>query len=187
MQEDIDLIIETTQEGMQEAIEQLLREFNRIRSGRAHPSLVSDIRVDYYGASTPVNQVANIKNEDARTLVIAPWEKHMLAVIEQGIFQANIGLTPQNDGKIIRLVLPPLTEESRRNLVKQANKLTEQAKVRVRSARREAMEEVKKLVKEGYSEDAAKRTEETIQKITDTHVAKITKHMESKEKEIMKI
>ncbi|MCH2044496.1 MAG: ribosome recycling factor [Saprospiraceae bacterium] len=187
MQEEIDLIIETSEEGMQSSVERLVRELNKIRSGKVSPSLVSDIRVDYYGAATPMNQVANIKAEDGRTLVIAPWEKHMLAVIEQGIFQANIGVTPQNDGKVIRLVIPPLTEERRRNLVKQSGKVIEQAKVSIRSSRREAMEEIKKAVKDGYSEDAGKRSEEQVQQLTNNYIAKVEKIMEAKEKEIMTV
>lgn len=184
MDEDVALYIETAQEGMDASIAHLKKELVRIRSGRASPDMLQGIMVDYYGSATPIHQVANIKTQDARTLVIAPWEKKVLQNIEQAIFQANIGVTPQNDGEVIRLVIPPLTEERRKQLVKQASTYGEQAKVSIRSARRDAMEEIKQAVKDGYSEDAGKTAEGTIQDLTNQYTQKVDDVMAVKEKEL---
>jgi ribosome recycling factor len=146
---------------------------------------VDGINVDYYGAATPVAQVANITVLDARTVSIQPWEKSMLAPIEKAIMQANIGITPQSDGVQIRLFLPPLTEERRRELFKKASGEGEQAKIAVRNIRREGIEQVKKLQKDGLSEDVAKDSEKAIQDLTDRYIALVEKHLASKEKDMM--
>jgi ribosome recycling factor len=185
MSEELDLIIEDSEESMMKAIGHLELELTRIRAGKANPSLVDGINVDYYGAATPIAQVANITVLDARTVSIQPWEKSMLAPIEKAIMQANIGITPQSDGVQIRLFLPPLTEERRRELFKKASGEGEQAKIAIRNIRRDGIEQVKKLQKDGLSEDVAKDSEKAIQDLTDKHIALVEKHLASKEKDMM--
>jgi ribosome recycling factor len=185
MSEELDLIIEDSEESMKKAIGHLELELTRIRAGKATPSLVDGINVDYYGAATPVAQVANITVLDARTVSIQPWEKSMLAPIEKAIMQANIGITPQSDGVQIRLFLPPLTEERRRELFKKASGEGEQAKIAIRNIRRDGIEQVKKLQKDGLSEDVAKDSEKAIQDLTDKHIALVEKHLAAKEKDMM--
>lgn len=187
MEDEIGLYIETAEESMQGSIEHFRKEASRIRSGKASPSMFAGVKVDYYGAMTPLTQVANVKAQDGRTLVIQPWEKSMLQAIEQAIFQANLGVTPQNDGEIIRVVLPVLTEERRRDLIKQVNVLVEKAKVSIRNARRDVMNEVKKAVKDGYPEDAGKKKETVIQNLTDKYSAEVDRLMKLKEEDIMTI
>ena len=187
MSEVIDMITDDAAQSMKKAIEHLETELSRIRAGKANPQILDGITVDYYGNSTPLNQVANVTVTDARTLSIQPWEKPMLAVIERAIIASNIGLNPQNDGIIIRLFLPPLTEERRKDLVKRVNAEGEQAKVSVRSIRRDAIEQIKKQQKDGLSEDAAKDAEALIQGITDKHITLVDVHCKDKEKEIMTI
>jgi ribosome recycling factor len=185
MLEELDLIIEDSEESMKKAIGHLELELTRIRAGKATPALVDGINVDYYGSATPVAQVANITVLDARTVSIQPWEKTMLAPIEKAIMQANIGITPQSDGIQIRLFLPPLTEERRRELFKKASGEGEQAKIAIRNIRRDGIEQVKKLQKEGLSEDVAKDSEKTIQDLTDKYIALVEKHLAAKEKDMM--
>jgi len=187
MSEALEHIIDDTSAQMKRAISHLEVELTKIRAGKATPAIVDGIYVDYYGNPTPVNQVANVTVADARTLSIQPWEKQMLGPIEKAIIASNIGLNPQNDGSFIRLFLPPLTEERRKELVKRVNGEGEQAKVSVRSIRREAIEQVKKLQKDGLSEDVAKEGEGRIQGITDKHIALVDQHCKDKEKEIMTI
>lgn len=185
MSEELDLIIEDSEESMKKAISHLEVELTRIRAGKATPALVDGINVDYYGAATPISNVANITVLDARTVSIQPWEKNMLAPIEKAIMQANIGITPQSDGVQIRLFLPPLTEERRRELSKKASGEGEQAKIAIRNIRRDGIEQVKKLQKDGLSEDLAKDSEKTIQDLTDKHIALVEKHLAAKEKDMM--
>lgn len=187
MQEDIELIIETIEESMDNSIKHLKHELTKIRTGKASPALLQDIRVDYYGAPTPLQQVANVKIEDARTLSIEPWEKKLLGAIEKAIFGANIGLTPQNDGKIIRINLPPLTEDRRKQLAKQAGAEGEKAKISIRGARREGIQDVKEEVKNGYPEDAGKRSESQIEDMMKKYYGKVEALINSKEKEIMTV
>ncbi len=187
MQEEIDLTIEMAEDSMKRSLDHLASELNKIRSGKASPEMLSSVRVDYYGAITPLAQVANVKAADARTLTVQPWEKGLIQVIEKAIIASNLGLNPQNDGAIIRLAVPALTEERRRQLIKFAEGLVEQTRVSVRNARREAIEEIKKAVKNGYSEDLGKRYEESIQTLTNDYIAKAEKLMEQKEKDIMTI
>jgi ribosome recycling factor len=149
--------------------------------------MLDGITVDYYGNPTPISQVGNISAMDARTLTIQPWEKKMLQPIERAIIAANIGINPQNDGNIIRLFLPPLTEERRRELVKRSNSEGEQAKIAVRNIRRDAIEQIKKAQKEGLSEDAAKDAEAEMQELTNNFILQIEKRLEVKEKEIMSV
>lgn len=187
MQEEIDLYYEDAQENMEKAMSHLQRELSKVRTGKASPAMFDSLLVDYYGSPTPLKQVASIGTLDARTLTIQPWEKSMLEPIERSIFQANLGVTPQNDGQIIRVVMPMLTEERRRDLVKQVKKLGEDAKITVRNARRDMMEFLKKAVKDGYSEDAGKREEEKTQKLTDAYGKKIDEVLVVKEKDIMTV
>jgi ribosome recycling factor len=187
MQEDLKRIIFDASDSMKKAIGHLESELTKIRAGKANPQILEGISIDYYGAATPLSQVANVSVADARTLTIQPWEKNMLQPIERAIIASNIGLNPQNDGVIIRLFLPPLTEERRKEFVKRVNNEGEQAKVAIRSIRRDAIESIKKLQKDGLSEDTAKDAEADIQAITDKHIVLIDRHCEVKEKEIMAI
>src|SRR6476619_4616198 len=154
--EDVLLTLEMAEDSMKKAINHLEYELTQIRAGKANPQMLDGIVVDYYGTPTPINQVGNISILDARTISIQPWEKNMLQPIERAIIAANIGINPQNDGNIIRLFLPPLTEERRKELVKRCNGEGEQAKVTIRNIRRDAIEAIKKLQKDGLSEDEAK-------------------------------
>lgn len=172
---------------MKKAIGHLEAELAKVRAGKANPQMLDGIMAEYYGNPTPINQVGNISVLDARTLTIQPWEKNMLQAIERAIMQANIGVTPQNDGNIIRIFLPPLTEERRRELVKKSNHEGENSRVSIRNIRRDAIERVKKMQKEGLSEDAAKDTEADIQDMTNRYIALVEKHLEAKEKEIMTV
>ncbi len=187
MSEELSLIMEDAEEHMKKAIQHLELGLVKIRAGRATPNMLDGIVVDYYGTPTPIGQVGNISVVDARTITIQPWEKNMLQPIERSIINSNIGLTPQNDGNIIRLFLPPLTEERRKELVKRVNGEGELTKVAVRNIRRDAIESIKKLQKEGLSEDAAKDAEKDIQALTDRYSLQIDKHLETKDKEIMSV
>ena len=181
------MIIDDASEQMKKAIRHLESELAKIRAGKANPVILDGIHVDYYGSATPLSQVANITVADARTLNIQPWEKQMLAPIEKAIIASNIGLNPQNDGNIIRLFLPPLTEERRKELVKRVNNEGEQAKVSVRSIRRDAIEQIKKEQKDGLSEDIAKDGETRVQGVTDKYIGLVDQHCKEKDKEIMTI
>ena len=187
MAEDITLIIGAADEQMIKAISHLEAELIKIRAGKANPQMLDGIVIDYYGSPMPINQVANVSAMDARTLSIQPWEKNMLQPIERAIIAANIGINPQNDGSFIRLFLPPLTEERRKELVKKCHVEGEHSKVAIRSIRREAIENIKKLEKNGLSEDAAKDAETEVQQVTDKFTAVVEKHLAAKEKEIMSI
>ncbi len=187
MSEDILSVIATADDHMKKAIGHLETELVKIRAGKANPQIVEGIMVDYYGSPMPVSQVANISVMDARTLSIQPWEKNMLQPIEKAIMAANIGITPQNDGNLIRLFLPPLTEERRKELVKRCQGEGEHSKVAIRNIRRDAIEHIKRLQKNGLSEDAAKDAEADVQVVTDKHTAAVEKHLASKEKEIMSV
>ena len=172
---------------MSKGIAHLEAELVKIRAGKATPNMLDGILVDYYGSNTPISQVGNISAMDARTLSIQPWVKNMLHPIERAIIAANIGINPQNDGNMIRLFLPPLTEERRKELVKRANGEGEHSKVAIRSIRRDAIEMVKKLEKDGLSEDEAKDAESEIQLLTDKYIVLIEKHLTRKDKEIMSV
>lgn len=187
MAEDLNGIIAHAQDSMTKAIGHLEAELVKIRAGRANPNMFDGLTVDYYGNPTPLNQVGNISVTDARTLTIQPWEKNMLQPIERSIIAANLGVTPQNDGTIIRIFLPPLTEERRKEIVKRVQHEGEHSKVAIRNIRRDAIEHIKKLKKDGLSEDVAKDGEDEIQELTDKHISLVDKHLASKEKEIMSV
>jgi ribosome recycling factor len=187
MSEEISIIISTADDQMKKAINHLEAELTKIRAGKANPQMLDGIMVDYYGAPMPINQVANISVMDARTLSIQPWEKNMLQPIERAIIAANIGINPQNDGSFIRIFLPPLTEERRRELVKRCQGEGEHSKVAIRNIRRDGIENIKKLQKNGLSEDAAKDAEADVQVVTDKYISMVEKHLIAKEKEIMSV
>lgn len=187
MQEEVSKIISGTETAMQKALDHLETELVKIRAGKANPNMLDGIMADYYGNPTPINQIANISALDARTISVQPWEKNMLQAIERAITMANIGINPQNDGNIIRLFLPPLTEERRKELVKKCNAEGEHAKVAMRNIRRDGIEAIKKLQKDGLSEDISKDAENEAQQATDKYISLIEKHLEAKEKEIMAV
>lgn len=187
MEEEIDFILETAEEGMQKSISHLEKELIKIRAGKASPAMVGSVMVDYYGSMTPLPQVANVGTMDARTLTIQPWEKQMLEPIERAIINSNLGLNPQSNGEMVLINIPQLTEERRRDLVKQAKAQAEDAKVGIRNSRKEGNDEVKKLEKDGLSEDRVKGVEESIQDLTNQYSAKVDKILEAKEADIMKV
>jgi ribosome recycling factor len=187
MAEDVSQIVSSAEDHMKKAIAHLEAELTKIRAGKATPQVVDGIVVDYYGSPTPIHQVGNISVMDARTLTIQPWEKNMLQPIERAIIAANIGINPQNDGNQIRLFLPPLTEERRRELVKKCQVEGEHSRVAIRNIRRDAIEQIKKLQKNGLSEDIAKDTETNVQDLTNKFISAVDKHLASKEKEIMSV
>lgn len=184
MNEEIEFILDSAKEAMNHAIEHLEKEFRSIRAGKATPAMLSTVMVEYYGSQTPLNQVANVNTPDARTISIQPWEKSMLGEIEKAIMLANLGFNPMNNGDVIMINVPPLTEERRLSLVKQAKAITEDAKVGVRNARKDANNEVKKL---DISEDLMANTEEDIQELTNSYVKLADEKFVVKEKEIMTI
>jgi ribosome recycling factor len=185
MSEEVELVKLDTESSMKKAISHLETELIKIRAGKANPNMLDGIVADYYGSPTPIAQIANISVLDARTISVQPWEKKMLQPIERAIIASNIGINPQNDGNSIRLFLPPLTEERRRELVKRCNGEGENGKISIRNIRRDAIEQIKKLQKDGLSEDAAKDAEADIQEKTNRYIVLIEKHLEAKEKEIM--
>jgi ribosome recycling factor len=187
MQETIDDIIQQCSEQMDLAIDHLRKELSKIRTGKASTGMLEGLQVDYYGNNTPLSQVANVGIADARTITIQPWEKSMLAKIEQAIFAANLGITPMNDGEIVRISIPPLTEERRRDLAKQSKAMGEEAKVALRHARHKAIDFVKKEVKDGYPEDIGKRREAEVDKMLHTHSESIDELIAAKEKDIMTV
>ena len=184
MNEEVALIIDDTKEQMQKAITHLEQELAAIRAGKASPVMLKSVMVDYYGSMTPLSQVANVNTPDARTLSIQPWEKAMIQEIEKAIMNANLGLNPMNNGESIIINVPMLTEERRKDLVKQAKAEAEHAKVSIRNARRDALHELKKL---DISEDLLKLEEENVQTLTNTHAKSVEEHLSKKEVDIMKV
>ncbi|MEN6399019.1 MAG: ribosome recycling factor [Rectinema sp.] len=173
---------------MKKTIASLKEEFNTIRTGRASPALLDKIRVDYYGQKTPLSQVATVSVPEARLIVIQPWDRTLFSEIEKAILKSELGLNPSNDGKVIRIAIPPLTEQRRKELVKTARSIAEQARVAVRNIRRDGLEELKKQqTAGGVPEDTIKKEEEDLQKLTDSYIAQIGKILEEKEKEIMEV
>lgn len=184
MNDELDFIIDSAKEAMDSAIVHLEKQLVNIRAGKASPAMLGSVRVDYYGSQTPLNQVANVNTPDARTITIQPFEKNMITAIEKGIMLANLGFNPMNNGDSVIINVPPLTEERRRELAKQAKAEAEEAKIGVRNDRKNANQEIKKL---DISEDAKKSAEDEIQELTDTYVAKVDKILAVKEKEIMTV
>jgi ribosome recycling factor len=180
-------IKKSAEDRMEKAIGSLKKELSSLRAGRAVPALLDRIHVEYYGAMTPVNQLANISTPDSRTLMIQPWDKSSMSAIEKAIMKSDLGLTPSNDGTMIRIVIPALTEERRADLVKMTRKFGEEAKVAVRNVRRDANDDIKKLEKNGISEDESRKHQEDIQKFTDKYISEVEKVLAVKEKEIMEV
>ncbi len=173
---------------MAKSVTALRNDLKKLRTGRAHPSLVEHLRVEYYGSEMPLSQVANINVEDARTLTVTPWDRNMVPVIEKAIFKSDLGLTPAVAGQVIRIPLPPLTEERRREMTKIVRAEAENARVGVRTVRRDLMSELKEMLKEKLiSQDDEKRAHEEVQKLTDKHVAEIDQVLAEKEKELMQV
>lgn len=187
MNDLVKLQLEETTENMEKAVSHAGSELTKIRAGKAMPSMLDGIFVDYYGAATPLSQVATINTPDARTLVVQPWEKSIIGVIEKAIIDSNIGLNPQNDGIMIRLAVPPLTEERRRDLVKKVKDEAEKGKIVIRNLRKDGNDKIKKLKNDGLSEDEIKVAEGDIQKLTDSFIVKIDKLAELKEQDIMTV
>lgn len=185
--EEIEFILDSTKESMEGSIVHLEKEFLNIRAGKASPQMLGSVFVDYYGSQTPLSQVSNVNVPDARTITIQPYEKSMLQNIERAIMVANIGFNPMNNGDMIIISVPPLTEERRRDLVKQAKGEAEDAKISIRNARKEANTDIKKIEKEGASEDICKSAEDDIQKLTDAFIRKVDETLSVKETEIMKV
>jgi ribosome recycling factor len=185
--EEIEFILDSTEESMIGSIAHLEKEFLNIRAGKASPQMLGSVFVDYYGSQTPLSQVSNVNVPDARTITIQPYEKSMLQPIEKAIMVANIGFNPMNNGDMIIINVPALTEERRRDLVKQAKAESEDAKIGIRNARKDANTDIKKLEKEGTSEDICKSAEEDVQKLTDSFIRKVDEHLATKEAEIMKV
>lgn len=187
MNEEIDFIFAEAEEKMAKAIDHLDRELLKIRAGKANPQMLDSVKVDYYGTLTKISQVSNINTPDARSIVVQPWEKNMLGPIEKAIMAANLGFNPQNDGILIRIIVPPLTEERRKDLFKKAKAEAEYSKVSIRNVRREAIDAGKKLEKEGVAEDLVKKLESDIQDLTNKHIAQVDKLIDLKESDIMTI
>lgn len=187
MNEEVQFIIDATTERMDKAISHLEAELASLRAGKASPKMLESVMIDYYGSQTPISQVANIGTPDPKTIAIQPWEKTMIEPIERAIINSNLGFNPQNNGEMIRINIPALTEERRLSLVKQVSAEGENAKVSIRSARKDANDDIKKLEKDGLSEDDAKSAEDSIQKLTDKYSEKSDSVVKDKEEDIMKI
>ncbi|MEN9705420.1 MAG: hypothetical protein RLZZ393_1299 [Pseudomonadota bacterium] len=173
---------------MQKCVQSFQADLRKLRTGRAHPSLIENLKVEFYGSDTPLNQVANIAIEDARTIVVTPWDKTMVGAIEKAVYKSDLGLTPMSAGAVIRVPLPPLTEERRRDILKVVSKDAEAAKVAVRNVRRDVLQDVKEALKEKLiSQDDERKAQDEIQKLTDKFVAEIDQHVGVKEKEIMQV
>ena len=187
MHEEIEFTLEEAREGMHNAVIHLEKELQKVRAGKASPQMLEGVRIDYYGTLTPIDQTANISTPDARQIIVQPWDKSVLGLIEKAILAANLGFNPKNEGEILRIVVPSLTEERRRDLVKKAKSEAENAKISIRNIRRIANETAKKLKKDGIPEDEVDKLEEDIQKITDEHILKVDKILEGKEKDILTV
>jgi len=187
MLEEVNLILEESESGMQKSLVHLNSELSKIRAGRANPSMLDTVKIDYYGTPTPLAQIGNVSTLDSRTLTIQPWEKSMLDEISRAIINSNLGLNPQSNGEVIIISVPVLTEERRKDLVKRARAEGEHAKVSVRSQRKDANDMVKSLKDEGMSEDAIKNAEGDIQKLTDRYIQKVDDLVDKKEADIMKV
>jgi len=187
MMEEIELYLDDAKDSMEKVIAHFEKEIQKVRAGKASAAMFDGVMVEYYGAMSPINQVASINTQDAKTLIISPWEKQVLPEIEKAIMKANLGVTPQNDGEIIRIIIPPLTEERRRELVKKVKEISENSKVSIRNIRRDTNDALKKLKNEGVSEDAIKGAEGDVQEITNSFSSRIDKALEVKESEIMTV
>ena len=187
MLEECELIYEDVKEKMEKSIDHLEREFQKIRAGKASPDMLEGVMVDFYGVMTPINQTSNVTSPDPRQIIVQPWDKSQISNIEKAILAANLGFNPKNEGEVLRIVVPSVTEERRKDLVKQAKAETEDAKVAIRNSRRGGNDEAKKLEKEGISEDDIKKLQDDIQKLTDDFIKQVDTIFEKKENDIMTI
>ncbi|MEM8968639.1 MAG: ribosome recycling factor [Bacteroidota bacterium] len=187
MVEEIELYLDEAKQLMEQSVTHVQQEFRKIRAGKATPNMLDGLMVEYYGNPTPINQVASITTPDARTIMIKPWEKNLLSEIERAIMNSDLGLNPQNDGELIRLNIPALTEERRQQLVKQAKTEAEKGKISVRNVRKDTNDHIKALLKENVSEDEVKHGEDNVQELTDQYTKKIDSVFHAKEKEIMTV
>ena len=187
LREEVQLFVDDAKEKMEKSVAHLEVELQKIRAGKASPALVDGITVDYYGTQTPINQVANIMTQDAKTLVIQPWEKKMISPISKAVMAANIGITPMEDGEFIRLNLPPLTEETRHDFVKRVKAIGEDSKIGLRTARHDVISEIKLMKKDGLEEDIAKRAEDKIDELTKKYYNLVDEHIKAKEDQIMTV
>ncbi len=185
--EELDFTLEMVKEGMSNAIDRLAKELAKVSAGKANPAMVNDLQLDYYGSPSTISKVANVQIADSRTISIQPWEKSMLAPIERAIFEANLGVTPMNDGDVVRISIPPLTTDRRKDLVKRTRTYGEDAKVSIRSERQKAMTAIKSAVKDGYPEDAGKSTEEAVDADMKTYYKQVEAYLDKKEAAIMKV
>ncbi len=187
MEEDVKIVLEDAAEKMGKAVNHLDQEIGKVRAGKANPKMLESVMVDYYGTMTPITQVASINTPDPRTIAIQPWEKNLIQAIEKAIMAANLGMNPDNNGDIIRINVPPLTEERRKDLVKQVRKMGEDTRIVIRNIRRDTNEEFKKLKKDGLPEDMEKDGQDQVQKLTDKYTKLVDELLEKKEKEILTV
>jgi ribosome recycling factor len=187
MHEEIEFTLEEAKEGMHNAVLHLEKELQKVRAGKASPQMLEGVKIDYYGAMTPIDQTANVSTPDARQIIVQPWDKSVLGLIEKAILAANLGFNPKNEGEILRIVVPALTEERRKDLVRKAKAEAENAKISIRNIRRIANETAKQLKKDGVPEDEVDKLETDIQKLTDEHIIKVDKILEGKEKDILTV
>ena len=187
MNEEIQMYLDDAKERMQKALAHLEEELGKIRAGKASPAMLKDIKIDYYGSLTPLTQMANVGTADARTIVIQPWEKKMIGEVEKAILKANLGFNPVNNGELIRIQVPELTEERRQQLSKMVKQEGENSKIAIRNIRRDTISEIKKLEKEGVSEDESKEAQEMVQKFTDNNTKKVDTIIEAKQTDIMSV
>jgi ribosome recycling factor len=187
MSDEVEFCLEEAKEGMHNAVVHLEKEFQRIRAGKASPQMLDGVKIDYYGVITPIDQTANIHTPDARQIIVQPWDKSAIGLIEKAIMAANLGFNPKNEGEILRISVPPLTEERRKDLVKKAKAESENARISIRNIRRIANETAKKLKKDGTPEDEVEKLEDDIQKLTDLFIGKVDQVFEIKEKDIMTV
>ncbi|MCX6247879.1 MAG: ribosome recycling factor [Bacteroidetes bacterium] len=187
MHEEIEFTIEEAKEGMHNAVLHLEKELQKVRAGKASPQMLEGVKIDYYGAMTPIDQAANVSTPDARQIIVQPWDKSVLGLIEKAILAANLGFNPKNEGEILRIIVPSLTEERRRDLVRKAKAEAENAKISIRNIRRLANDTAKQLKKDGVPEDEVDKLELDIQKLTDEHISKVDKILETKEKDILTV
>jgi ribosome recycling factor len=187
MHEEIEFTLEEAKEGMHNAVLHLEKDLQKVRAGKASPQMLEGVKIDYYGVMTPIDQAANVSTPDARQIIVQPWDKSVLGLIEKAILAANLGFNPKNEGEILRIMVPALTEDRRKDLVRKAKSEAENAKVSIRNIRRLANETAKKLKKDGVPEDEVDKLETDIQKLTDEHIQKIDKILENKEKDILTV
>lgn len=187
MTEDSQFCFDEAKESMQLAVQHLEKEFQKIRAGKSSPQMLDGIKVDYYGTLTPLDQLSNINTPDPRQIIVQPWDKSVLIAIEKAIMAANLGFNPKNEGEVLRIIVPPLTEERRKDLAKKAKTEAENAKIAIRNIRRTANETAKKLEKEGAPEDEIKKLESEIQELTNSFISNVDKLLEAKEKDIMTV